>query len=33
MDIMRQIQQEEIAPKAGVVDAARDTELDSEVND
>ena len=33
MDIMRQIQQEEIAPKAVVADAARDTELDSEVND
>jgi len=33
MDIMRQIQQEEIAPKAAVTDAARDTELDSEVND
>lgn len=33
MDIMRQIQQEEIAPKAIVTDAARDTELDSEVND
>ena len=33
MDIMRQIQQEEIAPKAAVPDAARDTELDSEVND
>ena len=33
MDIMRQIQQEEIAPKAVVTDAARDTELDSEVND
>jgi chorismate mutase-like protein len=33
MDIMRQIQQEEIAPKTAVTDAARDTELDSEVND
>ena len=33
MDIMRQIQQEEIAPKAVVTDPARDTELDSEVND
>ena len=33
MDIMRQIQQEEIAPKAAVTDGARDTELDSEVND
>lgn len=33
MDIMRQIQQEEIAPKAAVTDAARDTELDSDVND
>jgi chorismate mutase len=31
MDIMRQIQQEEIAPKSQA--AARDTELDSEVND
>jgi hypothetical protein len=30
---MRQIQQEEIAPKAAVTDAARDTELDSDVND
>lgn len=33
MDIMRQIQQEEIAPEAATADAARDTELDSEVND
>ena len=33
MDIMRQIQQEEIAPKTAVTDAARETELDSEVND
>jgi chorismate mutase len=33
MDIMRQIQQEEIAPKAAAVEGAGDTELDSEVND
>jgi chorismate mutase len=32
MDIMRQIQQEEIAPQRAA-EAARDTELDSEVND
>jgi chorismate mutase len=32
MDIMRQIQQEEIAPQAGAVNAG-DTELDSDVND
>jgi hypothetical protein len=31
MDIMRQIQQEEIAPKSA--EAAGETELDSEVND
>jgi chorismate mutase-like protein len=31
MDIMRQIQQEEIAPETSA--AARDTELDSDVND
>jgi len=33
MDIMRQIQQEEIAPKSAVTEAGGDTELDSEVND
>jgi chorismate mutase len=33
MDIMRQIQQEEIAPRAAVTEAGGDTELDSEVND
>lgn len=33
MDIMRQIQQEEIAPKSAVTGGAGDTELDSEVND
>jgi chorismate mutase len=33
MDIMRQIQQEEIAPKPAAVERAVDTELDSEVND
>ena len=33
MDIMRQIQQEEIAPKATAPEGAGDTELDSEVND
>ena len=33
MDIMRQIQQEEIAPKAAAVEGAGDTELDAEVND
>jgi chorismate mutase-like protein len=32
MDIMRQIQQEEIAPQAGAANAG-DTELDSDVND
>src|SRR5437667_7418347 len=32
MDIMRQIQQEEIAPQPAA-DAARDTELDTEVHD
>lgn len=32
MDIMRQIQQEEIAPR-NAQDAARDTELDRDVND
>jgi chorismate mutase len=32
MDIMRQIQQEEIAPQAGAATAG-DTELDSDVND
>jgi len=32
MDIMRQIQQEEIAPQASATKAA-DTELDSDVND
>ncbi len=32
MDIMRQIQQEEIAPKATATNAS-DTELDSDVND
>lgn len=32
MDIMRQIQQEEIAPQPAA-DAARDTELDTDVND
>lgn len=32
MDIMRQIQQEEIAPQASAADAG-DTELDSDVND
>jgi chorismate mutase len=33
MDIMRQIQQEEIAPKPAAVEGGGDTELDSEVND
>ena len=33
MDIMRQIQQEEIAPKPAAADVPGDTELDSEVND
>ena len=33
MDIMRQIQQEEIAPKARATDVPGDTELDAEVND
>jgi chorismate mutase len=33
MDIMRQIQQEEIAPKSAAVKGGEDTELDSEVND
>ena len=33
MDIMRQIQQEEIAPKPAAAASAGDTELDSEVND
>lgn len=33
MDIMRQIQQEEIAPQQPAADGASDTELDSEVND
>jgi len=33
MDIMRQIQQEEIAPKQPLSEVAGDTELDSEVND
>jgi chorismate mutase len=33
MDIMRQIQQEEIAPQPAAPDGASDTELDSEVND
>lgn len=33
MDIMRQIQQEEIAPSRSSVQAAGDTELDSDVND
>jgi chorismate mutase len=33
MDIMRQIQQEEIAPQPAASDGASDTELDSEVND
>jgi hypothetical protein len=32
MDIMRQIQQEEMAPKPAT-EAAGETELDSEVND
>jgi len=33
MDIMRQIQQEEIAPQSAVPGTTGDTELDSEVND
>ncbi|HXR16066.1 MAG TPA: chorismate mutase [Terriglobales bacterium] len=33
MDIMRQIQQEEIAPKQTSTAGSGDTELDSEVND
>ena len=33
MDIMRQIQQEEMAPKPAVAKRPGDTELDSEVND
>jgi hypothetical protein len=33
MDIMRQIQHEEIAPKQSTSEVAGDTELDSEVND
>jgi hypothetical protein len=33
MDIMRQIQQEEIAPKAQATEVPGDTELDAEVND
>jgi chorismate mutase len=33
MDIMRQIQQEEIAPEASTALSAEDTEIDSEVND
>jgi chorismate mutase len=33
MDIMRQIQQEEIAPKARASEVPGDTELDAEVND
>jgi hypothetical protein len=33
MDIMRQIQQEEISPKAAIAEGGGDTELDSEVND
>jgi hypothetical protein len=33
MDIMRQIQQEEIAPKPATAETAGETELDSEVND
>ena len=33
MDIMRQIQQEEIAPEASSAITAEDTEIDSEVND
>jgi chorismate mutase len=33
MDIMRQIQQEEIAPKPAAKEGAGDTELDAEVND
>jgi hypothetical protein len=33
MDIMRQIQQEEIAPKARATEVPGDTELDAEVND
>jgi|SRR5579863_1512874 len=33
MDIMRKIQQEEIAPSSAAKKAAADTELDSKVND
>ncbi|MBZ5573696.1 MAG: chorismate mutase [Acidobacteriia bacterium] len=33
MDIMRQIQQEEIAPQSPAPSKSSDTELDSEVND
>jgi chorismate mutase len=33
MDIMRQIQQEEIAPKSASPSSSGDTELDAEVND
>ena len=33
MDIMRGIQQQEIAPQAGAADGGRDTELDNDVND
>jgi hypothetical protein len=33
MDIMRQIQQEEIASKAQATEVPGDTELDAEVND
>jgi chorismate mutase len=33
MDIMRQIQQEEIAPRRSADKAAADTELDSKLND
>ncbi len=33
MDIMRQIQQQEIAPQPAAAKGAGDTELDSEVND
>lgn len=33
MDIMRQIQQEEIAPSSQTVQSHEDTELDAEVND
>ncbi len=33
MDVMRQIQQEEIAPESAKMEAAGGTELDAEVND